>query len=127
MNQLLRSVLFIVAVGAVGAACDVPGGQACPAIAAANFNITVVDAVTSQRICDATIVATETSTGSTMNLMAFGSGADCGYSGGFYERPGTFSLAASKTGYLTTTHSGVVITKGVCNINPVTLTLKLGK
>ena len=121
MTAKLLALLCVV----VGSGCGL-GATACPDLAAANFTVTVLDAATSQRICDATVTATETSTGSTMNLVAFG-GADCTYSGGFYERPGTFSLTAQKSGYLAITQSGVTVVKGQCNVIGVPLTLKLSK
>lgn len=103
------------------------GTTACPDLAAANFSVTVVDASSGQRICDATVSATDTASGSSMALSPFGGSTDCTYSGGFYERTGTFSLTAQKTGYLSVTQSGVVVTKGVCNVITVPLTIRLSK
>ena len=62
-----------------------------------------------------------------MSLSSFGGTADCTYSGGFYERAGTFSLTAQKSGYAAITQSGVTVVKGQCNIIGVPLTLKLSK
>ena len=122
MTAKLIALFCVVA----GSGCGL-GATACPDLAAANFTVTVLDAATSQRICDATVTATETSTGTTMSLSSFGGSADCTYSGGFYERAGTFSLTAQKSGYLAITQSGVTVVKGQCNIIGVPLTLKLTK
>ena len=122
MTAKLLALLCVVA----GSGCGL-GATACPDLAAANFTVTVLDAATSQRICDATVTATETSTGTTMSLSSFGGSADCTYSGGFYERAGTFSISVQKSGYVTATQSGVVVTKGVCNVSTVPLTIRLSK
>ncbi|HMY59744.1 MAG TPA: carboxypeptidase-like regulatory domain-containing protein [Pseudomonadota bacterium] len=124
MKRALFGCLWAVMALGCGGTSD---GTACPAIAASNFTVTVTDAVTSARICDATVSATDSSTGGSMNLMVFGGATDCAYSGGFYERPGTFTLTAQKSGYLPTTMPNVVVTKGVCNVTPAQVTLKLGK
>ena len=58
MTAKLLALLCVV----VGSGCGL-GATACPDLAAANFTVTVLDAATSQRICDATVTATETSTG----------------------------------------------------------------
>lgn len=92
-----------------------PGG-ACPAIAAANFSVVVTDKVSGARICDATVEATDATTGDKAKLDAFGGSSDCAYSGGFYSRAGTFSLTASKAGYTTQTKTGVKVEAGVCTV-----------
>lgn len=101
-----------------------PGG-ACAAIAAANFNITVTDKASGLRICDATVEATDVASSEKAKLSAFGGSSDCAYSGGFYERPGTFTLTVSKSGYTTQTQMGIKIEKGVCNVTPAQLTIQL--
>lgn len=124
----MKRALFGLLLAAQATGCGgLPDGTACPAIAAANFTVTVTDQTTGARICDATVSALDTSSGSSMNLMAFGGATDCTYSGGFYERPGTFTLTASKSGYLSTTQPNVVVTKGTCNVMSVQVSLKLGK
>ena len=67
MTAKLLALLCVIA----GSGCGL-GATACPDLAAANFTVTVLDAATSQRICDATVTATETSTGTTMSLSSFG-------------------------------------------------------
>ena len=101
------------------------GGTACPAIAAANFNITVTDKATGARICDAKVEATDTTTLEKVTLDVFGGASDCGYSGGFYERPGTFNITVSKSGYLSQSKPGVQVVKGVCNVMSVQLAFPL--
>ncbi|HNN93371.1 MAG TPA: carboxypeptidase-like regulatory domain-containing protein [Pseudomonadota bacterium] len=101
-----------------------PGG-ACPAIAAANFNVVVLDKASGKRICDATVEATDSATSEKVKLDVFGSSTDCAYSGGFYERPGTFSLSVSKTGYTAQTQTGIKVEKGVCNVVSAQVTFSL--
>ena len=100
-------------------------GTACPAIAAANFTITVTDKTSGARICDARVEATDTATMEKATLSSFGGASDCSYSGGFYERPGTFDVTVSKTGYTSQTKTAIKITKGVCNVTPAQLTFSL--
>ena len=124
MKRMLSGLLLALVASGCGGTSD---GTACPAIAKANFTVTVTDMTTGTRICDAAVSATEVGTGSTMNLMAFGGAADCSYSGGFYESPGTFNITASKSGYLPTTQLNVVVAKATCGITPAMVSLKLSK
>lgn len=124
-----RFWLFSIALigGLCTSACGGDGGPgtACPAIAAANFNVTVTDKTTGQRICDATVEATDSATLEKATLSVFGGATDCAYSGGFYERPGTFSVTASKAGYTSQTQMGIKVVKGVCNVTPAQLSFPL--
>lgn len=115
---ILSTLLF----GACGGGGD---GTVCTDEAAANFSITVLDSRTDQRICDATVDATDEKTGETQRLTGFGPAERCAYGGGFYERAGTFTVRVSKRGYLGGSKSGVVVGSGVCHIQPVDLTLRI--
>ncbi len=123
MKRMLSGLLLALFAGG----CGGPDGTACPAIAKSNFTVTVTDTTTGQRICDATVSATEVGTGSMMNLMPFGGAADCTYSGGYYESPGTFNITASKSGYVPSTQLNVVVSKATCGIDTAMVSLKLGK
>ena len=103
---------------------DDPGGVACPAIAAASLGVTVVDAVSSARLCDATVTANDGTTSYT--LMAGGDTSNCTYVGPF-ERAGTFSITVTRAGYLMGQKTGVVVTKGVCNVTQQNVTVSLTK
>ena len=103
---------------------DDPGGVACPAIAAASLGVTVLDAVSSARICDATVTANDGTTSYT--LMAGGDTSNCTYVGPF-ERAGTFSITVTRAGYLMGQKTGVVVTKGVCNVTQQNVTVSLTK
>lgn len=109
----------------IGCGGDPGPGYACPAIAAANFNVVVTDKASGKRICDATVEATDAASGDKAKLDAFGGASDCAYSGGFYERPGTFSLSVSKVGYTTQTQAGIKVEKGVCNVMSAQVTIAL--
>ena len=76
---------------------DDPGGVACPAIAAASYS-----------------------------LMAGGDTSNCTYVGPF-ERAGTFSITVTRAGYLMGQKTGVVVTKGVCNVTQQNVTVSLTK
>ena len=68
---------------------------------------------------DATVSATETSSGSSMALTPFGGRLDRTVpQRRLYERAGTFSILAVEVRlYVIAPHqSGVVVTKGVCNV-----------
>jgi hypothetical protein len=108
-------------------ACGGDGGPgtACPAIAAANFNITVTDKATGQRICDAKVEATDSATMEKVTLDAFGSAGSCSYSGGFYDRPGSFSVTVSKAGYPSQTQTNIQVIKGVCNVTAAQVSFSL--
>lgn len=128
MRSLIASLSIFSAVSSAllfGACGPVGSGTDCTNEAAANFSIIVLDTATSQRVCDATVSATDEKTGETQRLTGFGTAGSCSYSGGFYERVGTFSISASKSGYVSDTKSGVVVRSGVCHIEPVNLTLKI--
>ncbi len=128
-STCLRFWLFFVALsgGASLSACGGDGGPgtACPAIAAANFNVTVTDKTSGKRICDAKVEATDTASMEKATLDVFGDANNCGYSGGFYERPGTFTVTVSKAGYTSQTQMGIKVTKGVCNVMSAQLSFSL--
>lgn len=124
--QTLRSLVPMLCLGLLPILASCGGSPvACPTIAAANFTVVVTDAATGQRICDATVTAQDSATSESASLSVNGGASDCGYSGGFYERPGTFTITATKTGYLSASKSGVAVTKGECNVVSAQVALQL--
>ncbi len=97
-------------------------GIVCTELAAAGLNITVVDAVTKQPLCDATVVATEGE--HTETLMVNPPTGDCQYAGA-YERAGTYSLDATSPGHLAATLVDVTVTKDECHVIGVMKTISL--
>jgi hypothetical protein len=57
-------------------------------------------------ICDATVTAVSTSGGATLTLTAEGPAVDCGYQANVL--PGTYTITASGTGYLSQSESEVI-------------------
>jgi hypothetical protein len=84
--------------------------------------VTVQDASTGRRVCDAQVTAVSDSYRET--LMAFGSPEDCSYAGAG-ERAGVYDLSASKAGYATATMSSVRVDADVCHVIPTRVTLEL--
>lgn len=105
------------------AACESPTPPvACTAIAVQALNVTVVDAATGRRICDATVVAEEAAFSST--LVPFPDGPECQYSGPT-ERPGRYDVRVTRAGYQSATRTGVVVSADECHVIPVRLTVEL--
>src|SRR5215203_4150861 len=73
-------------------------GVVCTAIAVSSLNVTVRDAATAARVCDAVVVAVD-ETGQRHELMAFAPDPQgCTYAGP-WERPGVFDVTVEKAGY----------------------------
>jgi hypothetical protein len=92
-------------VGLLTQGCDV--GTACPAIAIASLNVTVLDASTRQQLCGATVTASDAS----FSERLLGFGPPCTYSGA-YERPGSYSVRAEREGYQAASVDDVVVRLG---------------
>lgn len=125
MRTLTLAATFTCAALMSGCGGDPGPGMACPAIAVANFSVVVTDKANGRRICDATVEATDAASGDKAKLDVFGGSTDCAYSGGFYSRPGTFTLTASKAGYTPQTQTGVKVEAGVCSVTPAQVSIAL--
>lgn len=123
MKTILRSLALLSLLAGCGGGDG--GGVLCPAIAAADFVVIVTDAATSQRVCDATVTARDNASGDTATLSVNGDASNCSYSGGFYERTGTFTLTATKSGFKDASKSDVSVTKGTCNVVSAQVALQL--
>jgi hypothetical protein len=125
MRRRLAAALSLLAAAAfLGlAGCDKPTEpRVCTAIAVDALVITVVDASSGQRICDAKVVAIDASFNE--DLRPFGSGQDCTYSGPT-ERAGVYEIRATRVGYETGTLSGVRVTRDECHVIPVRVTIQM--
>jgi hypothetical protein len=115
-----------IAVGCVGLGligCDEPTEPViCTAIAVDAIVVTVVDSVTGQRICDATVTAVEGSFSQV--LRPFPAGAECTYSGPT-ERPGTYEVRVTRPGYAPAAMTNVRGGADECHVIPVKLTVPL--
>jgi hypothetical protein len=105
------------------AGCDKPTEpRVCTAIAVDALVVTLVDASSGQRICDAKVTVIDGSFSE--DLRSFGSGQDCTYSGPT-ERAGVYEIRAARAGYETGTMNGVRVTRDECHVIPVMVTIQL--
>jgi len=105
--------------------CDKPTEPPiCTAIAVDALVVTIVDASSGQRICDATVVAVDGSFSE--ELRAFGSGQECTYSGPT-ERAGVYEIRVTRAGYEPASITGVRVTRDVCHVIPVKVTVQLNR
>ncbi|MEW5855101.1 MAG: hypothetical protein AB2A00_40365 [Myxococcota bacterium] len=116
----MRGFLLLGAFSVVGC-MPVTGGQACTEEARAALNIRVVQAIGGGPICDAVVLARE---GSFEEQLIAGAGSDCVYSG-VYERAGTYTVEAIKSGFETGRVEGVVVGRDECHVIPESRTLEL--
>ena len=123
-TRLTAALSLLAAAASLGlAGCDTPTEpRECTAIAADALVVTVVDASSGQRICDAKVVAIDGSFSE--DLRPFGSGPDCTYSGPT-ERAGVYAIRATKAGYEIVTMNGVRVTRDECHVIPVMVTIQL--
>jgi hypothetical protein len=114
---------LVFAVVLTGCAVKDPGpndpGVVCTAIAVSSLNVTVRDAATGQRVCDAAVVAVQGSDRYELQQMG-----GCGYAGP-WERAGSFELTVARAGYETAQMSGIRVTADECHVIPVSLTVDL--
>ncbi len=105
--------------------CDKPTEPpVCTAVAVDALVVTVVDASSGQRLCDAKVLAIDGSFSE--ELRAFGSGQECTYSGPT-ERAGVYEIRVTRAGYEPASITGVRVTRDVCHVIPVKVTLSLKK
>jgi len=123
-----RSAL-VLAFAACWGACAQRAGPAaesavvCTLEARSSFAVTVVDSTSGAPIrSGATVGVAEGPFADT--LLAPGPGASA-YSGGVYERPGTYTVAVSHPDYRPWRRSGVEVTRDECHVQTQQLTARL--
>jgi len=94
----------------------------CTTEARSSLNVTVLDAVTGRRLCDAEVTATDGSYNAT--LMSSGPTGNCNYFGPF-ERPGNYLVMASRAGYLTGHEGDALVTRDECHVQTAAVTVQL--
>lgn len=127
MNSLRSASRGLVAAAAclaLGAGCGGTGGTACTTLLAYSLTITVTDAATGARICDATVTATDGAFSQALDKID--GIPDCTYFGPA-ERAGTYQVTVTKAGYMTATKTGLVVTKDECHVKGVAATIALSK
>ena len=118
-------VLMAATLAACTEAPTFPGDpRVCTAVAVQSLNVTVLDGASGQRVCDATVVASEGAFRET--LRSFGPEADCVYAGPT-ERAGVYEVSVSKAGYQTAGMSNVRVGEDECHVIPVKLTISLSR
>jgi hypothetical protein len=122
-----RVALIVFALGAAGCRADSPHDPdelACTAQFVYGLTVTVQDVDSSQRICDAEVVAVDGSYRKT--LQAFGPPESCTYPGAG-ERPGVYELRASKAGFRLASVADVRVGSDPCHVIPVPVTLVMAR
>lgn len=100
-----------------------PNQVVCTMEARSSFAITVVDSVSGQNLAPgATVRVTAGAFSDTLTTPGPGATA---YSGGVYERPGTYTVAVTRPGYLPWQRSGVAVGRDECHVIPYQTTVRL--
>lgn len=86
--------------------------ELCTTEARAGIQVTVQDALSHMPLCDAVVVAR--SDGYEETLQAF-PGDPCNYAGA-YERPATYEVVVSRTGYRNATRTGIAVVQDNCHV-----------
>jgi hypothetical protein len=122
----MRRPLVVIFVSAVAAAAcssagpSGPGSIACTAQFVYGLAVTVQDKASSQRLCDAEVVAVSGSYRET--LRVFGAADSCTYSGAG-ERAGVYEVQATRAGFQVATVSDVRVAADECHVIPATVTM----
>ena len=120
-----RKTVSAVVVGVILAGCESatePTDPACTAIAISSLNVTVRDRATSQRLCDASVVAVQA--GTTHELRLVGTSPSCAYAGP-EEVPGAFELRVGRAGYSSVVVPNIQVGRDECHVIPVQVTVDL--
>jgi hypothetical protein len=96
--------------------------RVCTAIAVDALVVTVVDGVSGQRICDATVTVIDGAF--RQELRPFPAVTECTYSGPT-ERAGQYEVRVTRSGYVPATMTNVRVTADECHVIPVKLTVPL--
>ena len=108
------------------AGCESPADPViCTTIAVQAITLTVLDGVSGQRVCDATVTVVDGSFSQVLPPFP-GSAPDCTYSGPT-ERAGTYEVRVSRAGYQPATERNVRVTADECHVIPVRLTVTLNR
>lgn len=119
----MRGRILVAMLGVFLPGCEeVREPRFCTAIAVDAMTVTVVDAASGQRICDATVTAVDGAF--TAELREFAFGPECNYSGPT-ERPGRYEVRVNRAGYAPAVRAGVNVTADECHVIPVPVTVTL--
>lgn len=117
---LVVAVLAISACVVVATACD--SVNTCDTSAAAGLIVTVTQGENGPPLCDAEVTVSDGVTSEKVSAT----GTPCVYTAA-YEKPGTYTISATKSGMTTETKTGIVVDKGECHViaQQVTIAVKL--
>lgn len=96
------------------------GPYACDTSAQAGLVITVTQGINGPVLCDADVTVSDGATSEKVSAQ----GSPCTYSTA-YEKPGTYTVVAAKSGAKSTTKVGIVVTKGECHVEAQNVMLVL--
>jgi hypothetical protein len=118
---MMAVALLPLALGGCASVTEPSEPVICTLVAVSSLNVTVRDAVTSPRICDATVVSIQS--GTPYELRRSGTAAACTYSGP-EERPGAFEVRVSRAGYLDAA-ARTQVSADQCHVIPMQVTIDL--
>lgn len=119
MSYAVRCAAVLVTLAT--AACAPGMGAVCTDEFAYGLTVTVTDAVTGDRICDAVVTATDGDHEETLEALL---GDECVYIGAG-ERAGTYRVQAVKDGFAAAAAEGVVVAEDECHVIGEQVTLEL--
>src|SRR5438094_2709132 len=116
-------VLLLATAGLGLVGCDRPTEpRVCTLVAVDALVVTVTDAATGQRLCDAKVLAVEGAFSA--ELRASGAAQECVYSGPT-ERAGLYEVRASRAGYEPASTTSVRVTRDECHVIPVRVIVQM--
>src|SRR5688572_19226539 len=104
--------------------CGIVEGTVCDDIALAGIRLSVVDSLTAG-VVTAPEVIVKAATGSFTDSIRVSSAQAATLVGLAHERPGTYTVDVTATGYATWRQAGVRVTEDECHVRPVTLVARL--
>jgi hypothetical protein len=100
-------------------------GVICTMEARSSFAVTVVDSTSGTTIRSG--AAVRVTDGAFSDTLVAPSSGGTAYSGGVYERPGTYTVAVTHRDYRPWQRSGITVTKDECHVQTAQVTARLQK
>ncbi len=121
-RRLRQPALVAAGIAALGlgawSACE--SVRACDTSATAGLVITVTQNLNGPILCDAEVTVSDGATTEKVSAQ----GSPCVYTAA-YEKPGTYTVIATKAGLKSATKTGIVVNMGECHVEPQQVTLVL--
>jgi hypothetical protein len=122
MKRMAVALVFIAGSGCVKVTDPEP--VVCTAIAVSSLNVTVRDAVSALRVCDATVTAIHQGGERFVLERTIADPASCVYAGP-WERAGVFEVRVAREGYAAAAVPNVRVDADECHVMPVSMTVDL--